>query len=325
MGAPGSSVPPQRGNLEGREVIVGEDVQNKNAGTARLNIDLGAAEIFRTQRVSPFVDDEGTDEPIDIPWVVEFRLDGADTLHERITETMTIGRGSGAGAPDIDLTPYFASENGVSRRHAIVLARRRFLTIRDLNSTNGTFINGLRLMPQQDVPLEHGDRLRFGKLRATVMFALVPPNRLANADHSPSKRRNPQIKGEGRRVVVHEQGKTTAEAYHMILNGMGYRVQTSRDVTETAALVAEAPPAAVVIDMTTGHSETEAFDLVRLLKNRAPEMSVLLVVPANAPQTLQRARAAAPTLVVSKPLHAEELVSAVGYAIKGGNGRRVRV
>ncbi len=50
----------------------------------------------------------------------------------------------------------------VSRKHCEVHATADGLVIRDLNSANGTKVNGTRIPPQQDVPLKRGDRVEVG-------------------------------------------------------------------------------------------------------------------------------------------------------------------
>ena len=50
----------------------------------------------------------------------------------------------------------------VSRKHCEVHATADGLVIRDLNSANGTKVNGTRIPPQQDVPLRRGDRVEIG-------------------------------------------------------------------------------------------------------------------------------------------------------------------
>lgn len=50
----------------------------------------------------------------------------------------------------------------VSRKHCEVHATADGLVIRDLNSANGTKVNGTRIPPQQDVPLKCGDRVEIG-------------------------------------------------------------------------------------------------------------------------------------------------------------------
>eukprot|EP00438_Fugacium_kawagutii_P008856 Skav208556 [mRNA] locus=scaffold1216:707178:709502:+ [translate_table: standard] len=47
--------------------------------------------------------------------------------------------------------------------------------VTDLNSCNGTFVNGVRLRPNCPVPLKHGDMLRIGLSKWTFCFELPPP------------------------------------------------------------------------------------------------------------------------------------------------------
>jgi len=66
--------------------------------------------------------------------------------------------------PDIDLVPYGAEANGVSRLHARLVAKDGQIYIEDLNSTNFTFLNQQRLQPGQLYALKPGDEFRLGLL-----------------------------------------------------------------------------------------------------------------------------------------------------------------
>ncbi len=83
-----------------------------------------------------------------------------------------IGRydGSSSSTPTIDLTPYGAYENGVSRIHAAIRRGEDTLTLVDLGSVNGTHLNGQRLIPNQPRVLRDGDEIRIGKLVCHVYF-----------------------------------------------------------------------------------------------------------------------------------------------------------
>jgi hypothetical protein len=81
----------------------------------------------------------------------------------------TVADGSAARIPDLDLSPYGAYEKGVSRHH-LKLCRDSAIYVNDLGSSNGTFINGQRLMSNIDYPLHHGDELRVGRLKIKVKF-----------------------------------------------------------------------------------------------------------------------------------------------------------
>jgi len=70
--------------------------------------------------------------------------------------------------PDLDLEPYGASSAGVSRHHARLLHRPEGWFLEDLQSTNGTYVNEVRLLPHRPVGLRPGDMIRFGQL--TLIF-----------------------------------------------------------------------------------------------------------------------------------------------------------
>jgi hypothetical protein len=79
-----------------------------------------------------------------------------------------IGRASSSEGiePDVDLTD--ADPNRlVSRRHAFILRRRGGFVIEDLESVNGTYLNGVqRLQPHAQTLLRDGDQISFGETRA---------------------------------------------------------------------------------------------------------------------------------------------------------------
>ena len=56
----------------------------------------------------------------------------------------------------------------ISRMHARILKEQENYFLEDLNSTNGTFKNGLRMQPYEKRKLEEGDEIRLGKI--TLMF-----------------------------------------------------------------------------------------------------------------------------------------------------------
>lgn len=53
---------------------------------------------------------------------------------------------------------------GISRIHARVDHNGKCFTVTDLNSTNGTYVNGVRLEPDETMELSDGDEVRFGDL-----------------------------------------------------------------------------------------------------------------------------------------------------------------
>ncbi|MCS6884774.1 MAG: FHA domain-containing serine/threonine-protein kinase [Acidobacteriota bacterium] len=65
--------------------------------------------------------------------------------------------------PDIDLTPYDL-EGKVSRRHAMIHISPQGHFLEDLGSTNGTFLNGGRMIPREKRLLRSGDQIRMGEI-----------------------------------------------------------------------------------------------------------------------------------------------------------------
>lgn len=98
----------------------------------------------------------------------EFRLQG---------ETVRLGRG-----PDCHLQIPLAT---VSRRHCQILFEEHSLKVRDLGSSNGTFVNDKRI---QESPLAAGDRLVIGPVIFTVTIdgqpAEIKPVRTVIVEHA---------------------------------------------------------------------------------------------------------------------------------------------
>lgn len=73
--------------------------------------------------------------------------------------------------PHIDLSPFYAHHRGVSRKHARITLHNMRLSVLDLGSTNGTYVNNERIDMSVEFPLKEGDDLRLGflSLRVTLI------------------------------------------------------------------------------------------------------------------------------------------------------------
>lgn len=83
----------------------------------------------------------------------------------------------GYDAPNVDLNIFGGGVRGVSRLHAQVQRNVIGYVIRDLHSTNGTMLNGSRLVPETFYALHNGDKLTLGKLPVTVYFSALTEER----------------------------------------------------------------------------------------------------------------------------------------------------
>lgn len=71
--------------------------------------------------------------------------------------------------PDMDLSPFQAYANGVSRLHALLKRDGKRVAIMDLGSANGTYVNGKRLMANAERLINHGDVVALGKLKFQIL------------------------------------------------------------------------------------------------------------------------------------------------------------
>lgn len=99
-------------------------------------------------------------------------IQGGPNSGQSVTLTgkaLTFGR-----RPDNDLV---VDEASVSRRHALVIETAGGYVVRDLNSTNGTFVNRERIADGERV-LRHGDRIRIGGSQVVFIFRNEAPSTL---------------------------------------------------------------------------------------------------------------------------------------------------
>lgn len=91
-------------------------------------------------------------------------------INER--EQVTIGRVDGLTSvlPTVDLGRLGGWERGVSRLHAAIQRLGGRLYLVDLDSTNGTFLNGRRIEPRVPCLLHDRDHVRLGLFDIAVYF-----------------------------------------------------------------------------------------------------------------------------------------------------------
>jgi hypothetical protein len=70
----------------------------------------------------------------------------------------------------LDLTPYGGLRAGVSRMHAVLYRTQHTISLADLGSTNGTYLNSMKLVPHQPRFLRDGDEVGLGNMQFHVSF-----------------------------------------------------------------------------------------------------------------------------------------------------------
>lgn len=85
-------------------------------------------------------------------------------------DSIILGRASDGATPDVDLTPFFDREYGVSRKHVRIHLENEQLFITDLKAVNKTHVNGELLPPGEPRVLENGDLIRLGMMLVIIRF-----------------------------------------------------------------------------------------------------------------------------------------------------------
>lgn len=117
-----------------------------------------------------------TDSPIDASLIPDdgIAIYAAGTLkpiYLWFEKELVFGR-KGEEPPEdalLDLSELGGYQAGISRRHAMIRKREGGYEIIDLASTNGSWLNDERLVPNKPVQLANGSQLRFGRLNVLVL------------------------------------------------------------------------------------------------------------------------------------------------------------
>ncbi len=86
-------------------------------------------------------------------------------------DNFTLGRSIEGQAviPDVDLAKYDAFDQGLSRMHAELRIEKDGVFVIDLDSANGTIVNGKRVKGQEISRVHHGDIIQLGRLRLQII------------------------------------------------------------------------------------------------------------------------------------------------------------
>jgi hypothetical protein len=186
----------------GASLIGDSPINTKNIGTKGLEGALAntpAANIASSYATDVF--GQGT--------MLKIEISGVEPLLLKPKPETVFGRRDPAtGAmPDVDLTPFAGYRMGVSRRHAIIRqteAENR-LDLVDLGSSNGTFLNGIRVAPDQPRRLRDGDEIRLGQMVLRIYFqAPVQPDVSSSVLPTPPASAPPDSSGTDSKLTTGE-------------------------------------------------------------------------------------------------------------------------
>jgi hypothetical protein len=92
----------------------------------------------------------------------------SDPVGLQMDRDLVLGRESGEGRLNLEL--YEAISQGVSRQHATLIPHGNQIYLRDLKSTNHTYLNGEQLNPEREYVVRDGDEVMLGRLIFKVFF-----------------------------------------------------------------------------------------------------------------------------------------------------------
>lgn len=257
-------------------------------------------------------------ETPNIPWVIILRAPQMpEPLKVRLENTIVLGRivEGDVQQPDVDLGVYGAEEFGVSRRHLSMHTEDNRLWITDLESGNGSFVNGERLKPNEPYPLAHGDTLQIGRLRLETQV-VVSPMYGSGAHKQPSIQMEDELSaGRGQLVLIVEDYIEVAKVLSLILERAGYTTRISREVIGAIRLFNQKRPSAVVLDLML--PDLDGLEFCRYVRRdtQQNDIPIIVVSAAKTQSSVSQLLDAGANVFLGKPVSAQELRHVVGSLI----------
>jgi pSer/pThr/pTyr-binding forkhead associated (FHA) protein len=101
-------------------------------------------------------------------------VETGDVVEKPAHSPLVVGRRGAAKRVDVDLTSFGAHEMGVSRHHIRVEPHGERIMVKDLDSVNGSRLNGEQMKPNYVYELHHGDVVKVGRMHLKVYFISLP-------------------------------------------------------------------------------------------------------------------------------------------------------
>jgi CheY-like chemotaxis protein len=256
-----------------------------------------------------------------LPWVIEFRVVGTPaSIQVQVNDAMLIGRADPQRGvtPAIDLAPHGGQHKGVSRQHALITVKDNRINIRDMNSVNGTRLNGALLAPMNDYRLRHGDELHIGQVKLQVRFAVVPTmGTVPKTDHLSEKPQMtiPQL-GRGESILIVEGDAQVSKVFSTALKHAGFQVKVAENGEMGLGYIAQEAPALLIVELIL--PDMNGLDLMRSMHKQANTDKIQTIVCSGATGGFQMHEAlnAGAKLFLGKPVSVDDLLKAVKQVLR---------
>ncbi len=261
-------------------------------------------------------------------WLIELRSPQlVNSLRLRVENPMVLGRVvvGDARRPEVDLSSAGAESLGVSRLHLELAAETERLVVRDLDSNNGSFVNGNRLKPNEPYHLMHGDKLMLGRLQLDVNV-LLSPSFSGGVTKQPSLQLQDQIEpGKGQLVMIVQKDAELAGAMASVLERAGYTTRTNLEVVGAIRNYNQRRPSAIIVDpVLPDMSGLEFCRYVRrdVLMNTMPLVVIRTTDDGVDPVEVMQTGA---DILLEKPISAREMRHVISSLISFHEGGKANI
>lgn len=248
-----------------------------------------------------------------IPWVIELRVVGTpEIIRVPLGERLTLGRGDQANSvsPEIDLTNFNAQRLGVSRKHARIIMRDNRLTIEDIGSSNGTYVNGKHIGVLAPIRIHDGDQIRLGNLVLQVHFVLQPHSDEDTMHGIGNTIDVPQI-GNGQRILILDDNRQVCAVVRMIAVQAGFTVAIAHDTNGAISQWDSGDIDAIIVELML--EDSNGLDLVDYVRQN-PKRKVPIIATTSTSGGYRENQALAKGVndILNKPLNVEQIMGALG-------------
>ncbi len=237
-------------------------------------------------------------------WTIEIRFpDSPQPIRLHIEKELLFGRAD-LNQPvynGFDLNPFKADSMGVSRRHALIRREHDGLVLIDLNSINGTILNGVRLPPETPHLLGPDNTIFLSHLQMSVHLNNQLDKLNIRAKRIDFNTVNVPLKAHGQRILAVDDDAETTKLYQSALEDSGFAVHICRDVVSAIRTLNHTTPSLMLLDLEL--PSIPGLELCRYVRRDA-ECSAIPIVVVSAlddDRSVKQAMDAEVDVYVKKP------------------------
>lgn len=245
-----------------------------------------------------------------VPWVIEFRVIGTpDIIRAPLGERIILGRSDSNKniIPDIDLNPFDGQRRGVSRKHARLIMRDNRVTIEDLGSANGTYVNGQHINVLRPVRVRDGDHIKLGSLALQVHLVVKPMASDETLHGQNVGVKIPKI-GQGQRILILDDNKEVCTVLQYIATRAGFKPTVSHNIGAAMAHIDTGEIDALFVELML--EDGNSLNVVDYARQKR-EIPVVASSSTDGGYRQAQAISSGVQKILSKPLSVEEIVEAL--------------